>query len=293
MPRHGSPTPPFVVLSTPPPPTVVEESTTPIPVHYGRSPRGLHTSPRGTAQTCFALTAVVVGAASVALPAMSESTDTSIASADTTQGTTALAAVGNEMPLADPAIATAQVLTVPALDDLRQPSPSSSDVQALRKADDRRQADQRRENQRREAATVTRAPRQTVGGASGFARPVAGRVTSSYGSRSGGTHYGLDVANSIGTPIRTAASGTVISAGPASGFGLWVRVRHEDGTITVYGHINKALVDVGQKVSAGELIAEVGNRGRSSGPHLHFEAHGAGGKKLDPGRWLDQRGVGF
>ena len=68
---------------------------------------------------------------------------------------------------------------------------------------------------------------------------------------------------------------------------------HEDGTITVYGHINRALVDVGQEVSVGEVIAEVGNRGRSTGPHLHFEAHSADGEKLDPGRWLDQRGVGF
>lgn len=125
-----------------------------------------------------------------------------------------------------------------------------------------------------------------------FVRPVTGRITSNFGPRWGTTHYGLDVANRVGTPIRSVGAGTVINAGPASGFGLWVRVRLLDGTVTVYGHINRALVRVGQRVEAGQLIAEVGNRGQSTGPHLHFETISADGVKMDPLAWLQRRGAG-
>jgi murein DD-endopeptidase MepM/ murein hydrolase activator NlpD len=121
--------------------------------------------------------------------------------------------------------------------------------------------------------------------------PTNGIITSSYGPRWGTTHYGLDIANDIGTPILSVMSGEVIDAGPASGFGLWVRVLHDDGTMTLYGHINQALVDVGQRVEAGEEIAEMGNRGFSTGPHLHFEVHSPDGEKLSPQAWLEERGA--
>ncbi|OJY54433.1 MULTISPECIES: M23 family metallopeptidase [unclassified Pseudonocardia] len=124
-------------------------------------------------------------------------------------------------------------------------------------------------------------------------RPVAGIITSNFGARWGTTHYGLDIANSVGTPIRSVADGVVIDAGPASGFGLWVRVRLEDGTTTVYGHINRYLVRTGQRVRAGQVIAEVGNRGISTGPHLHFEVIDARGNRLDPLAWLNARGAGY
>ena len=121
--------------------------------------------------------------------------------------------------------------------------------------------------------------------------PVSGTLTSDYGPRWGTTHWGLDIANSIGTPILAAADGTVVEAGPASGFGLWVRVLHDDGTTTVYGHINEYLVEQGQRVQAGQQIATVGNRGESTGPHLHFEVWDADGSKTDPKQWLAQRGA--
>ncbi|WP_345788708.1 M23 family metallopeptidase [Amycolatopsis keratiniphila] len=121
--------------------------------------------------------------------------------------------------------------------------------------------------------------------------PVTGVITSNFGPRWGSTHYGLDIANKIGTPIRTPLRGIVIDAGPASGFGLWVRIRHDDGTITVYGHINDYGVRVGQRVEAGQVIAEVGNKGISTGPHLHFEVWEPGGRKADPLRWLKDRGA--
>lgn len=122
-------------------------------------------------------------------------------------------------------------------------------------------------------------------------QPVAGVLTSSFGSRWGTQHGGLDIAAPIGTPIHAAADGTVSDAGPASGFGLWVKVRHDDGTETVYGHVDGYSVQTGQRVAAGEQIATVGNRGQSTGPHLHFEVHEPTGVKVDPAQWLATRGV--
>ena len=89
------------------------------------------------------------------------------------------------------------------------------------------------------------APRQAV-------RPVAGQLTSGFGPRWGVFHYGDDFADPIGTPIQSVESGTVIQAGPAQGFGLWVRVKQDDGTTAVYGHVNQILVHEGQRVRTGD-----------------------------------------
>ena len=124
-----------------------------------------------------------------------------------------------------------------------------------------------------------------------FVRPAEGRLTSGYGARWGTTHYGLDIANRMGTPLVAAADGVVIEAGPASGFGLWVRVEHADGTVTVYGHMDTITVNVGEEVRAGEQIATMGSRGYSTGPHLHFEVWDADGLKLNPMTWLNEHGV--
>lgn len=104
-------------------------------------------------------------------------------------------------------------------------------------------------------------------------------------------HYGVDFADSIGAPIHSVSSGTVIEAGPASGFGLWVRVLQDDGTTAVYGHVNEMLVTQGQRVNAGDVIATVGNRGQSTGPHLHLEIWDQGGGKMDPIPYLAAKGV--
>ena len=123
--------------------------------------------------------------------------------------------------------------------------------------------------------------------------PTSGRVTSCFGSRWGTMHYGVDIAASIGTPIYTPEAGRVLQAGPASGFGLAVYVQHADGSITVYGHINAYSVVAGQQVAAGQQIAEVGNKGQSTGPHLHFEVHTGGlyQNRVNPVPWLAARGV--
>ncbi|MGY1669568.1 M23 family metallopeptidase [Geodermatophilus sp. SYSU D00710] len=129
---------------------------------------------------------------------------------------------------------------------------------------------------------------------SGYVKPTSGRTSSCYGMRWGVLHGGVDIAAPIGTPVYAATSGTVVRTGPATGFGLAVYIRGSDGAVTVYGHVNTEYVQAGERVVAGELIAEVGNRGQSTGPHLHFEVHPSGamyGGQVDPVPWLRARGV--
>ncbi|HLS75467.1 MAG TPA: M23 family metallopeptidase [Nocardia sp.] len=122
-------------------------------------------------------------------------------------------------------------------------------------------------------------------------RPAAGVLTSGYGYRWGAMHAGLDFGDPLGAPIHAVTDGVVIEAGPASGFGLWVRILQDDGTVGVYGHMQDILVSVGQHVAAGDVIATVGSRGYSTGPHLHYEVHVPGVGPVDPAGWLGARGV--
>ncbi|MFD3707015.1 M23 family metallopeptidase [Nocardia sp. NPDC058658] len=124
-----------------------------------------------------------------------------------------------------------------------------------------------------------------------FAKFTSGNYTSGFGARWGVQHLGIDVAGPIGTPIYAVADGTIIEAGPASGFGMWVRVLHDDGTVTIYGHIDTATVSQGERVMAGDQIATMGNRGFSTGPHVHFEVWLNGTDKIDPVPWLATRGI--
>ncbi|WP_413467126.1 M23 family metallopeptidase [Mycolicibacterium sp. 120270] len=124
-----------------------------------------------------------------------------------------------------------------------------------------------------------------------FAMPTRGAFTSGFGYRWGVLHAGIDIANSIGTPILAAADGVVIDAGPTAGYGAWVKLRHADGTVTLYGHINSWNVTIGQRVWAGDQIAQMGNRGNSTGPHLHFEVLQNGTDRIDPVGWLSKRGL--
>lgn len=133
-----------------------------------------------------------------------------------------------------------------------------------------------------------------VSGSSNYVKPASGRVSSCYGWRWGALHAGVDLAAGIGTPVYAATSGTVRRAGPATGFGLALYIEGDDGAVTVYGHVNRYFVDAGERVSAGEQIAEVGNRGQSTGPHLHFEVHPGGqmySGAIDPVPWLTARGI--
>ncbi len=124
-----------------------------------------------------------------------------------------------------------------------------------------------------------------------FVFPATGILTSGFGTRWGALHGGLDIANAIGTPIYAASDGQVIASGPTPGYGMWVKIRATDGTVTLYGHIDTATVEEGDRVKAGDKIATMGNRGNSTGPHLHFEVHRNGSDKTDPTSWLQEQGV--
>lgn len=116
-----------------------------------------------------------------------------------------------------------------------------------------------------------------------FALPVksAFRYTSGFGPRWGRMHNGTDFAASHGTPIHSTADGVVIQAGRLSGYGNLVKIQHEFGIETRYAHMSIIRVKVGQRVSRGDRIGDMGNTGRSTGTHLHYEVR-IGGKPVNP-----------
>ncbi|MBA3367916.1 MAG: M23 family metallopeptidase, partial [Geodermatophilaceae bacterium] len=95
--------------------------------------------------------------------------------------------------------------------------------------------------------------------------PVTGRFTSCFCPRWGTMHWGIDIAAATGTPIVSPEAGVVLEAGPAGGFGNVIYLQHENGDVTVYGHMSKLFVEAGQIVEAGAPIAEVGSLGYSTG----------------------------
>ncbi len=131
-------------------------------------------------------------------------------------------------------------------------------------------------------------------GSAAWVNPVpSGKYTSCFCQRWGTLHAGIDLAAPLGTPIGAVGDGVVLKAGPASGFGLAIYVLHENGDVTVYGHMYVMDVKAGDIVHAGQQIAEVGSNGQSTGPHLHLEVHVGGiqGQKIDPIPWFAARGI--
>ena len=117
--------------------------------------------------------------------------------------------------------------------------------------------------------------------------PTNGTVTSNFGYRWGRLHAGIDIGAPTGTPIRAAKSGTVTAADWNGSYGKCVDISHGNGEMTRYGHCSQLLVSAGQTVSQGEVIALVGNTGRSTGSHLHFEVR-INGTAYDPRNYLLQ-----
>ncbi|MEM9906739.1 MAG: peptidoglycan DD-metalloendopeptidase family protein [Cyanobacteria bacterium P01_D01_bin.44] len=117
----------------------------------------------------------------------------------------------------------------------------------------------------------------------GYVWPTRGTLTSGYGWRWGRMHRGVDIAAPIGTPVMAAAPGVVEYAQwNSGGYGNLVDIRHADGSLTRYAHNNRLVVRAGQRVQQGQLIAEMGSTGRSTGPHLHFEIHPANSGATNP-----------
>ncbi len=129
----------------------------------------------------------------------------------------------------------------------------------------------------------TQAPAATPAPASssGLVWPVSGTVTSTFGARWGRMHQGLDIAAGSGTPIRAAASGTVISSGWMGAYGNLVVIDHGGGLATAYAHNASNGVSAGQRVSQGQTIAYIGCTGSCTGPHVHFEVR-VNGSPVDP-----------
>lgn len=121
--------------------------------------------------------------------------------------------------------------------------------------------------------------------------PVSGVISSPFGLRADpftGTakfHHGVDIAAPAGSPVKAAASGRVIFSGVAAGYGNLVEIDHGAGIVTRYGHNAANLVSVGDKIAAGQSVALVGQTGRATGDHLHFEVR-HDGKAVSPELFL-------
>lgn len=119
-------------------------------------------------------------------------------------------------------------------------------------------------------------------------RPVFGPISSDYGWRGYEEfHHGIDFAIPKGTDIKAARAGKVVKAGWLGVYGLALLVDHGNGIQTLYGHNQKLLVKVGERVEIGETIAISGNTGKTTGPHLHFEIRFKG-ETVDPNQYLPQ-----
>lgn len=121
--------------------------------------------------------------------------------------------------------------------------------------------------------------------------PVQGEVTSGFGWRAspwgygGDWHPGIDIAVEYGTPVVATADGEVAFSGWYSGYGKMVQIDHGDGIVTLYGHNSTLLVEVGQYVHKGQVIAYAGSTGASTGPHVHYEVR-LNGTPVNPANYL-------
>ncbi|MGE4505064.1 MAG: peptidoglycan DD-metalloendopeptidase family protein [Desulfovibrionaceae bacterium] len=121
--------------------------------------------------------------------------------------------------------------------------------------------------------------------------PAAGWVTSSFGWRTSKFtgkrefHKGIDISAPQGTPVYAPAAGKVVFSGRDGSFGLSVKISHNSSMLTRFGHLHELAVKVGQNVERGDLVGYVGNTGRSTGPHLHYEVRLAG-VPVDPSHYI-------
>ena len=126
-----------------------------------------------------------------------------------------------------------------------------------------------------------------------YQTPLTGTVSSSFGYREHPTegeekfHYGLDIAADSGAAVSCFADGTVTAVGESSSYGRYCIITHDSGYRTLYAHCSRITVSSGQQVSAGEKVAEVGETGMATGPHLHFELQ-HGGTYLNPVYYVSQ-----
>ncbi len=102
--------------------------------------------------------------------------------------------------------------------------------------------------------------------------PADGMLTDTFGARDG-LHFGIDIAAEVGTPVYASESGEVVKSYYSHSYGNVIFIQHNNEMETVYAHLHNRLVQEGEKVTKGDKIGEIGNTGRSTGSHLHFEVH--------------------
>jgi len=129
------------------------------------------------------------------------------------------------------------------------------------------------------ATNTTQQPSRSI--MSRFAWPLKGTITSRFGWRSSGFHHGMDIAGDIGEVVTASAEGVVSFTGYKGVYGNTIIIDHSGNMQTLYAHLNRIYVSQGEKVTRGEIIGTVGNTGRSTGPHLHFEVR-RDDKSFDP-----------
>jgi len=175
------------------------------------------------------------------------------------------------VPVPAPGPAPAQAAPTPPSNGLRSPAipPPAAPSRAGTPPEREAPAPRPRERERgpepvARAEPIGRPP-------SAFGWPLKGVLYGRYGVRDGRRHDGIDLAAPEGTRVGAAGAGEVLYVGTQAGYGRIVILRHPGGLVTLYAHMRKALVEEGEKVERGDPIGEVGQTGRTSGPHLHFE----------------------
>lgn len=246
-----------------------------------------------TSQTTGRVALVAVAAGAVSSAGIGGATAATLQAQDQAPASSEVAAVDVELAATDTALPLDATQVAPQILAISEYKPVANLEEQLDKAVE--YAAERTEAARAEAARLEaeRIEAERLANASSVVKPTEGTFTSGFGMRWGSLHAGLDIANVVGTPILAAMGGTVIDSGPASGFGQWIRIQHDDGSIAVYGHMETLDVSVGEQVTAGQKIAGMGNRGFSTGSHLHFELYPTGSGAVDPAPWFAEHGITF
>jgi murein DD-endopeptidase MepM/ murein hydrolase activator NlpD len=123
-----------------------------------------------------------------------------------------------------------------------------------------------------------------------WAKPAFGPVSSTFGIRWGVPHKGIDIAAPMGSKVQAARAGVVEKAGWYGGYGYIVIINHGNGMTTRYGHNSVLSVSEGERVEAGDKIAEIGSTGDSTGPHCHFEIR-FDDEAVDPLAYFEENGI--
>lgn len=242
-----------------------------------RAPRGKHRKIT-TSQTKGRVALVAVAASAVSSAGIGGATAATLQAQDEAPASSEVTTVDVELAANDAALSFDATQVAPQILAIPEYKPVANVDEQLDKAVEYAV-------ERTEADRAARAP--------SVVKPAEGIFTSDFGMRWGSLHQGIDIANAVGTPILAAMGGTVIDSGPASGFGQWIRIQHDDGSIAVYGHMETLDVSVGEQVTAGQKIAGMGNRGFSTGSHLHFELYPTGSGAVDPTPWFAEHGITF